>query len=59
MSLHGGATRVLSVAMVLLGIALIVRTLAVGGGATAVGVLLGLLFVAAGTARIYLQTRQP
>jgi hypothetical protein len=59
MSLHGGATRVLSVAMVLLGIALVVRTLAVGGGASAVGVLLGLLFVAAGAARLYLQTRQP
>lgn len=57
--IHRQATRLLSIAMVLLGLALIVRTLAAGGGAIAVGVVLGLLFVAAGLARLYLQARQP
>jgi hypothetical protein len=56
---HRQATRLLSIAMVVLGVALIVRTLAAGGGAVAVGVVLGVLFVAAGAARLYLQTRRP
>jgi len=55
--LHGGATRVLSLAMVALGVALVVRTLTAGGGALALGVLLGVLFVLAGGARLYLQAR--
>ena len=44
--------------MIAIGIALIVRTLAAGGGAVAIGVVLGVLFVAAGAARLYLQARQ-
>jgi hypothetical protein len=40
--------------MVLIGVALLVSTLARGGGPLAVGVLLGVLFVAAGAARLYL-----
>jgi multisubunit Na+/H+ antiporter MnhB subunit len=56
--LHGGATRVLSLAMVVLGVALVVRTLTAGGGALALGVLLGVLFVLAGGARLYLQGRR-
>jgi hypothetical protein len=48
-------TRVMSIAMIVIGIALIVRTLAAGGGATATGLLLGALFIAAGSARLYLQ----
>jgi hypothetical protein len=47
-------TRVMSTAMVLVGVALIVRTIAAGGGALASGVLLGALFVAAGAGRLYL-----
>jgi hypothetical protein len=35
-----------------------VRTVDAGGGATAVGILVGLLFVAAGAGRLYL-TREP
>jgi hypothetical protein len=58
-SLHRSSTRVLSLAMVVLGVALIVRTLAAGGGAVAIGVVLGILFVAAGGARLYLQARRP
>ena len=55
--LHSSSTRILSVAMILIGIALVVRTLAAGGGALATGLLLGILFVLAGAARLYLQLR--
>jgi hypothetical protein len=41
-------------AMVVIGMALLVSTLVRGGGPAAVGVLLGVLFVAAGGARLYL-----
>jgi hypothetical protein len=51
---HRGATRVLSTAMVVIGVALLVSTLARGGGPLAMGVLFGVLFVAAGLARLYL-----
>jgi hypothetical protein len=57
--LHHRATGVLSIAMVLIGVALVVRTLTSGGGAVALGVVLGVLFAAAGVARIYLQARRP
>ena len=43
--------------MMVIGVALVVRTVAAGGGAVATGVLLGVLFVAAGAARLYLQFR--
>jgi hypothetical protein len=55
--MHSSSTRVLSIAMILIGVALIVRTLVAGGGAIATGVVLGVLFVAAGAARLYLQLR--
>lgn len=49
----------MSILMILIGIALLVRTLIAGGGALASGLLLGLLFIAAGAARLYLQLRGP
>jgi hypothetical protein len=48
-------TALLSQVMVLLGIVLVVRTLGAGGGALAVGLLLGILFIAAGLGRLYVQ----
>jgi hypothetical protein len=54
---HRASTRVFSIAMVLIGIALIARTVIAGGGALATGILLGVLFIAAGLARLYLQLR--
>jgi hypothetical protein len=54
---RGGATSVFSILMILIGVALIVRTLAAGGGALSTGLLLGILFVAAGVGRIYLGHR--
>jgi hypothetical protein len=52
--LHRGTTTVLSTILVLLGVAIVVRTLAAGGGGVALGLLLGVLFVAAGLGRLYL-----
>jgi hypothetical protein len=52
------ATQVLSAAMVLIGVAMLVRTLAEGGGALAIGLLLGVLFIAAGVGRLYVERRR-
>ena len=51
-------TVVLSGVMVLLGLAIIVRTLSAGGGPLAVGILLGLLFMAAGAGRLWAERRR-
>jgi hypothetical protein len=51
-------TLVLSSLMVLIGLAMIVRAIAAGGGPLAVGIVLGLLFVAAGAGRIYAERRR-
>jgi hypothetical protein len=51
-------TRLLPALMALIGVALIVRTLAAGGGALAVGIVFGVLFLAAGVGRLYLETRR-
>jgi len=56
--LHRSTTRLLSLAMVAIGVALVVRTIAAGGGGLALGIVLGVLFAAAGGARLYLQARQ-
>ena len=56
---HRVATRVLSLAMVAIGLVLVALTLSRGGGLFAVGVVVGMLFVAAGGARLYLQARTP
>ncbi len=57
--IHRSTTRLLSLAMVVIGVLLIVRTAIAGGGGLALGVVLGVLFVAAGCARLYLQARRP
>jgi energy-converting hydrogenase Eha subunit G len=51
------STRVLSIIMIVIGVALIARTLAAGGGVAATGIVLGVLFVLAGAGRLYLQRR--
>ncbi|MCB0864396.1 MAG: hypothetical protein KDB58_01680 [Solirubrobacterales bacterium] len=50
-------TRLLSPIIALLGAAIIVRTLAAGGGVLSAGVLLGAVFVAIGLGRLYLSLR--
>lgn len=57
--LHRAGTIVLSVALLLIGVAIIVRTIAAGGGAGAIGILLGVLFVAAGAGRLWVARRTP
>jgi hypothetical protein len=51
-------TVALSSLMVLLGMAMIVRTVAAGGGAAAAGIVLGVLFVAAGAGRLWVERRR-
>jgi uncharacterized membrane protein HdeD (DUF308 family) len=55
--LHRSSTRVMSILMIVIGVVLLVRTVAAGGGALATGVLLGVLFILAGAGRLYLQLR--
>lgn len=55
--MHGAATNVLSVVLVVLGVALVVRTLTAGGGPVAIGVLLGVMFVAVGVGRLWIARR--
>jgi hypothetical protein len=43
--------------MIVVGVALIVRTVLAGGGALATGLIFGVLLVAAGAGRLYIQTR--
>ena len=52
-----GATQLLSALMVVIGVAMIARTLAGGGGAVALGLVLGVLFVAAGAGRLWAERR--
>ncbi len=49
----------MSIAMILIGIALVVRTLTAGGGPLATGLILGVLFAAAGVGRLYIHKRLP
>ena len=51
---HRGATRLMSTIIVLIGVVLLVASVALGGGPLAKGVLLGVLFVLAGAGRLYL-----
>ena len=51
-------TALFSALMVLIGVAMIVQAIARGGGPLAVGVVLGLLFVAAGAGRLYAERRR-
>jgi len=55
--LYDRSIRALSAVYVVIGLALLVLTLARGGGPTAVGFLLGILFVAVGVGRIAIQRR--
>jgi hypothetical protein len=51
---HAAATKLLSLIMVGLGLAMIVLAIAGGGGPLATGVLVGILFCAAGAGRLYI-----
>ncbi|MDQ3102709.1 MAG: hypothetical protein M3Q53_02560 [Actinomycetota bacterium] len=52
-------TRILAPLIGALGLLIIIRTLAAGGGLLSIGVLLGLVFLAIGAGRLYLSLRAP
>ena len=54
MSAHRLTTTVLSLLVVGLGVAMLVRALAAGGGPLAIGVVFGVLFILGGALRLYL-----
>ncbi len=54
---HATTTALLSLALIVLGVAMIIRTLVAGGGPLATGLLLGGLFVLAGAGRIWVGRR--
>lgn len=56
-NLHRQTTGVLSTILIVLGVAMLVRTIAAGGGGLAFGLLLGVLFIAAGVGRLYVNAR--
>ena len=53
------ATLVMSAVMFAIGVAILVRTIAGGGGALASGLLVGVLFCAAGAGRFIVERRRP
>jgi hypothetical protein len=55
--IHRASTLVLSGAMAILGVAIIAVTLANGGGPLSLGLVMGVLFVAAGGGRLYFTWR--
>ena len=55
--IHRSSTRVMSIAMVVIGVALVARTIIAGGSVLATGVLLGVLFIVGGAARLYVHSR--
>ena len=55
--IYHGSVRALSALMVGLGVAILVATLAGGGGALSLGTMLGLAFVAVGAGRLWLASR--
>ena len=54
---HRAGTRLMSALLVVIGLAILVVTVAGGGGPLATGILVGVLFVAAGAGRLYVQGR--
>lgn len=54
---YQGSVRALSVLFLALGAAILVRTLAAGGGPLSVGTLLGVAFLAVGAARLWAAAR--
>jgi len=55
---HRTATVVFSLLMLLIGLALVVETFAASGSATSVRLVLGVLFIAAGVGRLYVEMRR-
>jgi len=58
-NVHASTTSILSILMIIIGAGLVVRTLTLGGGLFAIGVIMGVLFVAAGLGRLWVAARGP
>ena len=56
--IHTPVVRFLSASMIAVGIALVVKAISHGGGVLSVGVVIGLLFIAAGAGRLWLTLRR-
>jgi hypothetical protein len=54
---YAGSVRALSVVMLGLGAAVLIKTIAAGGGPLSVGILLGIAFIAVGAGRLWLASR--
>lgn len=57
--LHASTTTILSALMIIIGAGLVVRTLSLGGEVFSIGVVMGVLFVAAGCGRLWVAARGP
>ncbi len=57
--IHASTTTILSALMIIIGAGLVIRTLSLGGGIFAIGVIMGVLFVAAGCGRLWVANRGP
>lgn len=57
--LHNRVTAALSIALIVIGAAILVSTIARGGGPAAYGVIVGFCFMAAGGARLWLVLKGP
>jgi hypothetical protein len=55
--IYQGSVRVFSLVFIALGLALLISTLAAGGGPLSVGTLLGLAFLAVGAGRLWIASR--
>lgn len=55
--IYRGSVRTLSAVFIALGLAILVNTLANGGGPLSLGMLLGLAFVAVGAGRLWIAAR--
>jgi hypothetical protein len=56
---HRRGTILLSTSLLLIGLAIIVRTIEGGGSPISVGILLGILFMITGAGRLWIATRGP
>ena len=55
--IHRGGTVLLSALLIVVGVALVVRTVVAGGGAGALGIVLGVLCALAGAGRLWIVWR--
>jgi hypothetical protein len=55
--IYHGSTRALSVVFIVLGLVILARTLAGGGGPASIGTILGLIFIAIGAGRLWIAIR--